>query len=404
MSIAGSSDYADNFLASVRLGRWSTPERPLDAALLDDAEVGPILREWLAAMAVEFPDAGRPGDHLWEPFNGSPVPVVNQPAVEATKPALAVVPTPAAYEDPILAAPAAAPVVESPFGPDETETEAEVEEPVKERRTLKGTPWEDRFIEVHSDVFRNYFPPQALAVVILRANITKRTDNDGTVTCDLYINPKREAARLGVSVKTLKAYLSPKGALVNEVWLRKDDNGRLDYRRWNDRGEEYWVADVRAIEMVDNPDKPSEKMLKPNEPLKGETPEQTKRRPNPNHFIGVPTNWVYQHPEAAEGEDADWWVRTDISAEAIWGGAVCKAEAKARRGFTKGRDYIATDWNKSNGAVHQYLAAAEDAGLVLVKGPRGGQVAPFREPQQTPAPVEARTTKTRVRNGEKDKA
>lgn len=256
--------------------------------------------------------------------------------------------------------------------------EVQVEAPAEEealafRRRQSELAWEDTYTNVHADVLVAYSVPHALAIIRLRRMATERMDNKGKKRQDIYINPARDAARLGVSVRTLREWLSPGGALAKEVWLRTDkETGALAYLHPREDGDR-WLADLRPIKI---------KRDKKGKVKKGKG----------DRFVGIPSSWTYENPDLSEG---DRWVRTGFSDAAIYGAAVVKAEARGARSVQKGIDYLAIDNGKSAKAMRLYVNAAEDAGLVTVTN-RGGHTGAWRRWHTTPA--EAPTVETRVPN------
>ena len=345
----------------------------VNPALLDDPVQGVALRQWFTAMGERFPYRWEPFDVGFEPFNGDPTPVFHDAEPVEEKPSRSNVfelpPNRYATEKTTTAPdpmwdPFARPT--SPVAPVEGPA---AEGTAEETAGLTGTPWEDRHIEVHCDVYQRYNPDHAVAVTILRDMITDQGD--------LYVHPARDAARLGVTVKVLKEWLHPhRGAFRADVRLRTDADGRLNYRHITPDGDERWRVTVRKIGKVT-----------------GDDGKQTIATKN-DWYVGVPKNWLYEHPDTVDG---DYYKRrTDISNQAVWAAAVVKAEARGQAGTRKAIWKFAKDWNKSTGAVKKYMAAGEDAGLVVVTGSRAGQTDAYRGWKQTP--TENTTSATRMPN------
>lgn len=279
---------------------------------------------------------------------------------------------------------------------------------------LTGAPWVQRHTKVHQHVLRNHSPEKTEQVAIFRRLVGDRGD--------VYITPKRLTEIFGYSEKVIREWVTPGtdkanrgGVLAAEVWLRVDPKtGEPDYKHWHENAdgtfEERWRLDVRPLHLDPVLDAAGNPVLKADG-----TPKKTPRTRG-DQWAPFHTAWGYEHPKGHAGNQWVKWTKvvtrsvTDdegktveeketvpaVSAGAKWVTAVMLSEVKTNKGTDRTPDYIAEDWGMKPRQFKTHLAAAEDAGLLTVHGPRFGRTSPLRVPHRIAVPADTRTSEKRV--------
>jgi hypothetical protein len=241
--------------------------------------------------------------------------------------------------------------------------------------------WSEHFVMLRKSAIRNLTPAQVYVLVVLlrvRDNLRK----DGLV------HPAVLADRTGLTVRTLKDWLTPGGLLSDHVRLRRKDvvAGRVDDLWYGHAdGIPRWRLDYTEIEFIEETD---------------ETGQTRKRLASADDaFVKAYYSQVWQDPARTGGdrwirkqytqmvpdkkaEVADLDMRTeprptvakDVTYTALmatWTVAACADNPGGTRCTQFGIKGLATMAGVGRSVMTTYLAAAEDNGLLRVENRRG---------------------------------